>query len=146
MFPVLFSFPQEGLDGPTVARFAAQHGIRPDPAGPRRRPVTGPGPPRRSVSLPGLNLSRYLGCGLDRRRGGCEGDGLESDAGSSLRAKGNSPSQTADSDALLGPVAAALPDWWHADPAQRPPAHRRPSGTHGLGLLHSARLRTVMTS
>jgi hypothetical protein len=121
------TLPQEGLDGPTVARFAAQHGMRPEPAGPRRRPAAGPGRHSwRSVGFSSLNLSRHLGGAFDRRhRGiGCEGDGPGSDAGPGAQGDDSEPragpSQTADS--LLGPVAAALPDWWHADPAQRPPA------------------------
>ena len=121
---------QEGLDGPTVARLAAHQRMRPPPYGPASLGPAAPGgslagrapraPPSRS------DTSHYTATATAAGGGG----GRQASSG-----QGGGASGPPD----LNPVAAALPDWWHADPALRPPAGavarvlEAAAGTEGAG-------------
>ena len=95
---------QENLDGETVARLAAVHGTRPNPAGPAST--------LKNRYLRSGSFSGGLGLGTSFRRlsigGVADEDGQTGGGG----------------DGGVGAVKDALADWWHSDPQRRPAAAR----------------------
>ena len=95
---------QEGLDGETIARLAAVHGTRPNPAGPagtvrmtQTRSAFG-----RSFNTDFSNSFRRRSLPyLAATEAPCQNDGISGG---------------------LSTVTDALAEWWHSDPAQRPAA------------------------
>ena len=117
----LFSRRQEGLDGETVARLAAVHGTRPNPAGPaggrgRDRRL------RRSSSFSLVSVSQSFRSPSGDGGGGSSScrrsswDLTRPSSQSSLGCGGGGCSS------VVSEVAGCLGEWWSSNPAQRPAA------------------------
>ena len=109
---------QENLDGQTVARLAAVHGTRPNPAG--------PAPAFQKRHLQSGSFSGSFGGSFRGSFGGSFRGSLNLGAGLRRRSLGavcDEDGQTGDADiGGAGAVRDALVEWWHPDPTRRPVA------------------------
>ena len=109
----VFSRRQEGLDGETVARLAAVHGTRPNPAGPANAGGQDWTLLRRSSWRLVSVRQSFLGPRGRSSSGSRGGLGFGACSSSSHGGEGGGG---------LSQVTDCLDEWWNSDPAQRPAA------------------------